>query len=147
MSVHSVGADQLRPAQDDCGACGCCTRALCERGRKDVLGCAGVAAPDSVAVVQDCPCSAETMPGTAAYDDARFRAAMHAEKRPLPVTSESQLRALAVGLPVGANEAGLGVLRVFRYVADTDTDTDGPGGGVRVTDLGRMYLRARDGGR
>lgn len=140
MSVDSVGAEQLRPAQDDCLACGCCTRVLCEKGRTRAAGCADVAAPESVEVVRECPCSAETTAGTAAYDAARVRAAMHAEMRPLQMQAESLLRALDAGLPVGADEDGMGPLRMFRYIVDD-------GDGIRVTDLGRMYLRARDGGR
>lgn len=60
----------VRPANPDCPNCDCCTAVLCERGRENVFGCLGRSSdfdPDVRKRVGDCPCSAGTTPGTAAY--------------------------------------------------------------------------------
>ncbi|WP_052069735.1 hypothetical protein [Streptacidiphilus albus] len=64
----------VRPVPGDCPNCGCCTARLCETGGKSPLGCAGHSTLAEKPAVSNCPCSAETTPGTFAHRLAQGRA-------------------------------------------------------------------------
>ncbi|WNI31456.1 hypothetical protein [Streptomyces sp. ITFR-6] len=64
---ESFGPEYVRPAQADCSRCGCCTAALCEKGRNSVRRCAGSTTDEHRTTVDGCPCSAETTQRTAAW--------------------------------------------------------------------------------
>lgn len=59
-----LGPAYVRPIPASCPDCGCCTRALCEKGRANPPGCVGSTnAPDQIRrKVAECPC--DRGPGT-----------------------------------------------------------------------------------
>ncbi|MEV8477853.1 hypothetical protein [Streptomyces sp. NPDC051173] len=133
------GPEYLRPASLPCPDCECCTVPLCERGRRSPMGsCAAFTTDEAQDTVRGCRCSAETTPGTAAYEAAQVRATRHATERPLPLGMEALLQALAEGLEYDEEEAAR--LEIWRYAVRV-------GGRLAVTDAGRTYLAARDGAR
>lgn len=137
-----VGA--LRPVQDPCRGCDCCTAALCARGRASVLECAGCTSARLVSTVQGCRCSAATTPDTAAWRSALVTATVQASELPLPEPIETVMRFLA-GDPEMRGDLydphGLVLALQLRGFARTR------GGVVEATDAGRAYLAARVGPR
>ncbi|MEU5426914.1 hypothetical protein AB0H73_15100 [Streptomyces olivoreticuli] len=130
------GPEYLRPVGLPCPDCECCTAPLCERGRRSPIGsCTAFTTDEAQDTVRDCPCSAETTPGTAAYTLAQNRARRHAHERPLPDEAEALLRALAGGYP---HDEEARRLEAWRYVARVS-------GSLVLTDAGLAYLTARDG--
>lgn len=73
-------AEHVRPTPAACTSCSCCSAQLCEEGRKVAFGCAAQSSTEDKPLVQDCPCSAETTVGTAAYWAAQTRAKKRAEQ-------------------------------------------------------------------
>lgn len=152
--IEPFGPEYVRPQSKPCPDCPCCTAPLCERGRASVLRCAGhVGAPDLVATVNGCPCSAESTPGTLAWRSAMVRATTFATQRPL----DADVEALLSRVSEGDDLEGL-VEEVD--TAEDDEDEPGParwlrllnlrgyvirpeGGLPAVTDFGRAYLRGR----
>jgi hypothetical protein len=132
--VEPFGPVYVRPGVSPCANCGCCTAALCERGRASVSACAGNAADEDRATVVNCPCSSETAHGSLAWRAVRIRAVTAATERPLPDPLGALLAAVAAG-DVVSDPEGLRILQARRYV-----DASGP---VRVTEFGRLYLAAR----
>ncbi|MEU6929030.1 hypothetical protein AB0A05_07680 [Streptomyces sp. NPDC046374] len=131
------GPEYVRPAQPDCGRCGCCTAALCERGQHSPLRCYGHVDTEHRTTVEHCPCSAETTRHTTAWRMAQIRATRLAREQPLVAEVEELLRALAKGVQIEDPEElfpqltlrGLGQL---------------VHGMPAITSLGHTYLAARD---
>lgn len=135
--VETFGPECVRPTQQDCRRCGCCTAELCERGRSSVLRCGGHTSPGLVQTVRGCPCSAETTRHTAAWRLAQVRVTRQAREMPLTSEADTLLRALAAGEAV-QDEAGLVPSlqqRGFAQLIDLQPV---------ITALGRTYLAARD---
>lgn len=128
--------EYVHPEQAACPDCGCCTTALCARGRVSVHECRGLTAPEFAETVYGCPCSSSTTHGTHAWRADRIRVTRLATESPFPTDVEVKLRALADTGEV-TDETALAVLRVYglTHVDDLGTHT--------VTDLGRLYLTAR----
>ncbi|WP_233646747.1 hypothetical protein [Streptomyces sp. BSE6.1] len=136
--VTPVGPDQLRPAQQPCPQCTCCTQELCERGRLDVAQCLGHTPNRFAPYVAGCPCSAETTRGTHAWRAVQIRTVKHATEHPLHESAELILRALAGGADAFADPAGqFRGLRARGYARQEE-------GARTITPLGRRYLAARD---
>lgn len=134
---ESFGPEYLRPAQADCPRCGCCTAALCEKGRTSFLGCRGHVDEGHRETVTGCPCSAETTRDTAAWRMAQVRVTRLAAELPLTAEAEALLRGLATGR-VGADWGELlPQLRVRGLVQLVH-------GMPAITQLGYTYLAARD---
>lgn len=131
------GPEYVRPPQQACPNCPCCSAELCERGRVTVTRCAGKTPEEHRAVVAECPCSDETTPGTAAWHVARVRVTRHALERPMAAEVEQLLRVIAAGDPADAPIGLLRELTLRRYVAYADLQ-------LRLTVLGRAYLVGRD---
>ncbi|QNT94847.1 hypothetical protein HEP81_04574 [Streptomyces griseofuscus] len=130
------GPEYVRPKQADCPNCPCCSAALCERGRADVSRCEGHTSDETRPTVADCPCSAETTPGTMAWHMARIRAVTAAKMKPLDAAAENLLRTVATDQPVTDEAELLPQLTLRRYVELI-------GGQPRLTQFGRLYLDAR----
>lgn len=130
--------DQVPPASTDCPKCGCCTAALCERGRLSVERCVGLTPPEYQHTVYDCPCSSPLTRGTHAWRAERVRVTWVATEAPLPPINEVLLRSLAVGAEVDevASRTLLAQLRVSGFAAETDA-------GHVITELGHLYLATR----
>ncbi|MFZ3595117.1 hypothetical protein [Streptomyces sp. BH104] len=131
------GPQYVRPQQKDCPDCGCCTAALCERGKNSFLECRGHTPQELQETVLGCPCSAATTRHTAAWRLAHVRATRMACEKPLPEESETLLRALADGESVDDDPLLFPELTVRGLAAFIDDRPD-------VTELGRTYLAARD---
>ncbi|MFJ3249167.1 hypothetical protein [Streptomyces sp. NPDC086782] len=130
------GPQYISPPQADCPNCPCCTAQLCERGRASLLECRGHVDDSRRAVVERCPCSAESTRGTLAWRAARIRAVTAATEKLLPADTEALLRSLVGGEPVTDPAGLLPQLTVRRYVTFE-------GNRPVVTELGRAYLGAR----
>lgn len=139
--LEPFGVDYLRPAQDACPNCPCCSAALCRRGRRDVLECSGHTDPVARSTVAGCPCSAATTEGTAAWREALTIATLQAAELPLPEPVEDVLRSLAGGQTTVPDPHGLLLALRLRGFVQTRGDL------LAVTDAGRAYLAARDGAR
>lgn len=161
--IESFGPEYVRPQNKPCPDCPCCTAALCVRGRASVLRCAGhVGAPDLVATVSGCPCSAESTPGTLAWRSAMVRATTFATQRPLDADVEALLSRVSEGDDLEGLMQEANVERLFETI-DSEPVNDLtkrlsvllmrsyvklPEGGLPVlTDFGWAYLRGRSGGR
>ncbi|MGW6456317.1 hypothetical protein ACWF94_10385 [Streptomyces sp. NPDC055078] len=131
------GPEYVRPAQVECPRCSCCSTDLCERGRYSVLRCYGHTSDETQELVRACPCSAETTRHTTSWRAAQVRVTRMARQLPLPPGAEALLRALAAGQVVSnPTEVSQLKLRALAQVLDARP---------AITDLGRTYLRARDG--
>jgi len=141
--VHEpFGPEYVRPKNQDCPDCECCTAALCEKGRASISECAGhVDDEDLIEQVTDCPCSAEATPGTLSWRAGMIRATTFATERPLRADLETLLMRISVGTPHGDLAVLLPKLTVRRYVSWR------PGTEPEVTDFGWAYIRARWGRR
>lgn len=139
--LEPFGVDYLRPAQDACPNCPCCSAALCRRGRRDFLECSGHTDAESRSTVAGCPCSAATTEGTAAWRYALTIATLQAAELPLPEPVEDVLRSLAGGRTTVPDPHGLLLALRLRGFVQTRADL------LAVTDAGRAYLAARDGAR
>ena len=93
------GPEYVAPPEPPCPHCTCCTARLCARGRVCVAGCLGqVTDPRTRAIVAECPCSAETTPGTADHLMYRVR---EAQRLRAAADAREVVRALrAAGQPV-----------------------------------------------
>ncbi|MGA5496692.1 hypothetical protein ACPCSP_20255 [Streptomyces cinereoruber] len=140
MLHEPFGPEYVRPRQADCPDCGCCTAALCDRGRTSVMRCHGHVDNDHHLMVRECPCSAETTAQTAAWHMARANATRLAVERLLPADVEAMLRALADGV-VPEDPANLFPQLYLRGLARVVDEVRA------ITEMGRVYLRARDGQR
>lgn len=137
MLQETFGPEYVRPAQGDCPACGCCTAALCERGRHSLMRCAGQTPVELRVTVQSCVCSAESTPGTTSWRAAQIRITKLALQRPLMEDAEALLRDLAAGRQ---SEDVLVLGPQLRLYALAEMVAGRP----VVTGLGRTYLAARD---
>lgn len=157
--IEPFGPEYVRPQSKPCPDCPCCTGPLCERGRASVLRCAGhVGAPNLVATVRECPCSAESTPGTLAWRSAMVRATTFATQRPLDADVEALLSRVS--------EGGVDLLDLANAVFAEDDDEEADeevkrlrllklrgyiqraeSGAPVLTDSGWAYLRGRSGGR
>lgn len=138
MTMTTTGPEALRPAQAECPNCGCCSAVLCERGRHRTTGCTYPLVEAAYAdLVADCPCSAPTTRGTAAWRLDQVRIVRHAIDRPMTAASEDVLRALLDDDAVNAPGFVVTALRAWEYIAVDD-------GMLSITDRGRRYLTARD---
>ncbi|MFC9604619.1 hypothetical protein ACFTTN_14310 [Streptomyces niveus] len=134
---ETFGPEYVRPAQRDCPRCGCCTAALCERGRGSVMRCYGLTSEEHRATVEVCPCSAETTKHTASWRSAQIRVTRLAREKPLSEDVEEFLRSMAAGVvPDDPDDLypqlqvrGLGQLVHGLHA---------------ITPLGHTYLAARD---
>ncbi|MEU1853648.1 hypothetical protein ABZ499_31390 [Streptomyces sp. NPDC019990] len=136
------GPEYIRPANPDCPDCGCCTAALCAKGRASVSECAGhVDNAELIARVTGCPCSAESTRGTLSWRAAMVRAATFATEKPLRAELERLLNRVFDGQDLGRLTALLPKVVVRRYVRWA------PGRTPELTDFGRAYLDARRGPR
>ncbi|MFD9903857.1 hypothetical protein [Streptomyces sp. NPDC059063] len=129
------GPMYVRPAQEDCPNCPCCTAPLCERGRAHIMGCVAHVDDDHASVVTGCPCSAESTRSTLAWRVAAIRAVRTALERPLAGEAEDLLRALADGGPVRDPGGIMPQLATRRFVQFAHNRP-------RVSDFGRLYLEA-----
>ncbi|MFI1954837.1 hypothetical protein ACH437_23815 [Streptomyces xinghaiensis] len=136
---ESFGPEYLRPAQADCPRCGCCTAALCEKGRTSFLGCRGHVDEGHRETVTGCPCSAETTRETAAWRMAQVRVTRLAAELPLTAEAELLLRGLATGR-VGTGADGGELLPQLRVRGLVQLVHGMPA----ITQLGYTYLAARD---
>ncbi|WP_433856738.1 hypothetical protein [Streptomyces kronopolitis] len=131
------GPEYVRPRQEDCPRCACCTADLCERGRNSVMRCCGFTPHEHRETVFGCPCSAETTKRTAAWRAAQVRATRLACEKPVDTAAEELLRALADGRDVDDDGALFPGLKVRGLAQLIDLRP-------AVTELGRTYLAARD---
>ena len=130
------GPEYVRPAQPDCPRCGCCTAALCERGRNSILRCNGHVDDEHRKTVGACPCSAETTKHTAAWRMAQVRVTRMARELPVVPEAEALLRALAKG-PAEDSEGQFPQLQL-RGLGQLVH------GLPAITPLGHTYLATRD---
>jgi hypothetical protein len=132
------GPEYVRPANPACPGCGCCTAALCAKGRASVSECAGhVADPELLERVSDCPCSAESTPGTLSWRAAMVRATTFATEKPLRPELESLMTRLSEAAPYADLAGLLPKLAVRRYIVWR------PGLEPHLTEFGWAYIRAR----
>ncbi|MFF2940256.1 hypothetical protein ACFVSQ_10475 [Streptomyces niveus] len=130
------GPEYVRPAQPDCSRCGCCTAALCEKGRNSILRCNGHVGDEFRDTVIGCPCSAETTKHTAAWRTAQVRVTRMARELPVVPEAEALLRTLAKG----AAEDTDGVFPQLKLRGLAQLVHGLPG----ITSLGHTYLAAKD---
>ncbi|MEC3995243.1 hypothetical protein VSR01_17540 [Actinacidiphila sp. DG2A-62] len=133
---ESFGPEYVRPAQPDCPRCGCCTAALCEKGRHSIMRCNGHVDDEHREMVGGCPCSAETTRHTAAWRAAQVRVTRMAHEMPVDQAAEDLLRALAKG-PAEADDEVFRQLK-FRGLAQLVH------GIPAITPLGHTYLASKD---
>lgn len=139
--TETFGPEYVRPPQEACPSCSCCTAELCLRGRVSVHECRGLTPEEYRETVHGCPCSAATTRGTHAWRAAQVRVTRLATERPLPLPAEELLRELAAGrVPVLPDRQVLASLKVRGLAVEVDF-------GLLATELGRVYLAARAGGR
>ncbi|MCX5326361.1 hypothetical protein [Streptomyces sp. NBC_00120] len=134
---ESFGPEYVRPRQEDCSRCGCCTADLCERGQSSVMRCVAFTPAEHRETVLDCPCSAETTKHTAAWRAAQVRATRLARELPIDADAEKLLRHLADGGDAsddGTVFTQLMVRGLARLIDERPA----------VSELGRTYLAARD---
>lgn len=131
------GPEYVRPIQKDCPRCGCCTAALCMRGRDSLTRCAGLTSSEHRETVYGCPCSAETTRRTAAWRMAQVRATRLAREMPMPPEVEDLLSELAAGRSVEDPNSLFPQLKL-RGLAQLVHAMPA------ITPLGRTYLAARD---
>ncbi|GGZ72859.1 hypothetical protein ACFOOM_01260 [Streptomyces echinoruber] len=129
--------ERLRPAQEPCPDCTCCTAVLCERGRYDVAECMAHTPAELAVMVAGCPCSAPTTRGTHAWRAEMIRVTKHATEAPMPVEAEEILRALTVSESFTDPGGFLRTLRARGYVTGTEE------GAPLITEFGRRYITAR----
>ncbi|MCX4550538.1 MULTISPECIES: hypothetical protein [unclassified Streptomyces] len=128
---------EYRPVQTECARCGCCTAALCERGRNSTSRCVGFTPDKHQATVDGCPCSAETTRRTAAWRAAQVRVTRLARELPMLPEAEGLLRELAAGRSVEDLNAWWPQLKL-RGLAQIVHALPA------ITPLGHTYLSARD---
>lgn len=137
IDIEPLAGDYVRPAQPPCPDCSCCTAVLCARGRMSPGRCHSHTAPDTWETVVDCPCSAETTPGTYAWRVAQVRVVRLALEAPLLPHEEDLLRTIVTdGGPFTAEVTRLSRLTVQGLARWTDD-------GAVATPLGARYLAAR----
>lgn len=158
--IEPFGPEYVRPQSKPCENCPCCTAPLCERGRASVLRCAGhVGAPELHEHVSECPCSAESTPGTLAWRSAMIRATTFATQRPLDAEVETLLSRVSEGddleglveeVDAAQDQGDEDVPQVVKHLALLTVRgyVQRPESGLPVmTDFGWAYLRGRSGGR
>ncbi|MFE4796159.1 hypothetical protein ACFRFL_13845 [Streptomyces sp. NPDC056708] len=131
------GPEYVRPPQQDCSRCGCCTTELCERGRNSLSRCAGHAPKDLREFVYGCPCSAATTKHTASWRMEQVRVTKMARELPLRPEAALLLRALAAGEDVQDLDNLAPQLKVHGLAQIIDLRP-------AITELGRTYLAAAD---
>ncbi|MFF5655276.1 hypothetical protein [[Kitasatospora] papulosa] len=137
QTLDPTAPELLRPTQEPCPLCQCCTAVLCERGRADVGGCMAHTPPELSATVAACLCSAPATRGTHAWRAEMIRITKHATESPMPAEAEEILRALT-GCEAFTDDHGfLRTLRARGYV--TADEQQAP----RITNAGRRYITAR----
>ncbi|MFJ7592466.1 hypothetical protein ACIQZO_34875 [Streptomyces sp. NPDC097617] len=134
---ETFGPEYVRPAQPDCTRCGCCTAALCEKGRTSVMRCLGHVGDAFRETVASCPCSAESTKHTSAWMLAQVRVTRLAQELPIPEAAELLLRDLAGGKVVAEPGEPFPQLKV-RGLAQLVH------GMPAITPLGLTYLMAKD---
>ncbi|MEU2487126.1 hypothetical protein ABZ593_21265 [Streptomyces sp. NPDC012617] len=134
---ETFGPEYVRPAQSDCSRCGCCTAALCERGRTSLLRCQGHVDDGHRETVYGCPCSAETTKHTASWRMAQVRVTRMARELPLVGEADALLRALAAGRAAEDTEGAFPQLKLRGLGQIVN-------GLPAITPLGRTYLAAKD---
>ncbi|MEU7092943.1 hypothetical protein [Kitasatospora aureofaciens] len=133
--TETFGPEYVRPTQEDCPNCPCCTKALCERGSATIRECQGHTAEDAQRLVAGCPCSSEETRGTAAWRAGRIRVVGHAlSPQALGDDVVAALRAVAAGEDVTEYAEQVHQLSLRRYVGLLD-------GSPALTELGDLYLR------
>jgi hypothetical protein len=135
--VETFGPEYLRPAQQDCARCGCCSADLCAKGRNSLLRCQGHTSAETRGTVADCTCSAESTRHTAAWRAAQVRVTRMAKELPVTAAAEALLRSLTGSqVPHEPGEAfpELKLRKLAQLVH----------GMPAITPLGRTYLAARD---
>lgn len=133
------GPEYVRPAQPDCPNCGCCSAALCERGRSSVMACEGACGDAFRDTVRRCPCSSDLTVGTMNWRLGRLRAAKRAAEQPFPPNFEAVLQAAAAGAPVDPDSPEAVALGLVHFLAPNQPD-----GHLVLTEFGRIYLLGRD---
>lgn len=136
LETTQTTVDALRPAQQPCPNCTCCTVALCERGRHDVGECMAHTRPQFTVAVAGCPCSSAKTRGTHAWRVEMLRITKHATENPMPVDAEEILRALTCSESFTDPGGFLRTLRARGYVSGAEP-------AYQITDFGRRYLAAR----
>ncbi|MFE4329702.1 hypothetical protein ACFRQM_09620 [Streptomyces sp. NPDC056831] len=135
--TETFGPEYVRPAQDDCPNCPCCTAALCAKGRTTILECYGLTRDDVRDNVRGCPCSSEETRGTASWRHGKLRATTLAlSERRLTVDGELALRAVAAGEIVAEYAEEITSLSLRRFVGFVDNRP-------ALTELGATYLAAQ----
>lgn len=132
-----LGPEQLRPAQDACPYCPCCTAVLCAHGRLCVAECHGLTSRERAETVFGCPCSSRLTRGTHAWRAERVRVTRLATETPLPAALEARLAVLESTGSAGTDEQALAVLRVAGLTSEDRAGTHA------VTELGRLYLAVK----
>ncbi|WP_434593470.1 hypothetical protein [Streptomyces sp. A5-4] len=134
---ESFGPEYVRPAQPDCSRCGCCTAALCEKGRNSLLRCSGHTSDETRPMVLECPCSGESTKHTASWRMAQVRVTRLASELPIVAEAEALLRALAGG---STSEDAEGVFPQLQLRGLARLVSGIPA----ISPLGFTYLAARD---
>lgn len=132
---ESFGPEYVRPMQKACLRCGCCSEALCAKGRNSVRRCLGHTGEAAREVVAGCPCSAEWTRHTAAWRAAQVRVTRLARELPVVQEAVGLLRALARGARV---EDPAGVLPQLQIRGLARLVSGLPA----ITPLGHTYLGA-----
>ncbi|MFD3978359.1 hypothetical protein ACFWR6_07200 [Streptomyces griseus] len=136
-AVEPFEPEYVRPAQQPCPDCACCTAALCERGRHSLQRCAGHVGDAMRATVAECVCSAASTARTAAWMLDQVRITRLAREAPIREDAMALLRDLVAG---GAAEAWPDTVQqlTVRNLAEIVDEVLG------VTGRGRTYLAAVD---
>ncbi|MBT3164038.1 hypothetical protein HTV80_13050 [Streptomyces sp. Vc74B-19] len=135
-TLDPTAPEQLRPAQEPCPNCPCCSARLCERGRLSVGECMAHTPPEHTVTVAGCPCSSVTTRGTHAWRAEMIRITKHATEDPMPEDAEDILRALTAVESFTDRAGFLRTLRARGYVTGREP-------AWQITDAGRRYITAR----